>query len=323
MYSFIIPVKDNLAYTQFTYNRIRELYPTHEIVIVSKSTDGTNEYFQTLEDARLIFKTHDEKTLSGAYNLAVSLATQSKIVLMHNDMYLSDNFIESLDIDLQPNTILTYTRVEPPIFTDIYAGKEIMDFGNDIHNFDSISFNSYCTSRDADSIEGGSQLFFACYKDDYIGLDSATFEVFCEDDDIHLRYRLGGFDMKVSQRARVYHLVSKTSRKTNLSHIEQQSNINFIKKWGFRNGIQPRYKKQLILENGNSQLEGMLDPWFDEKGDIKVFIDGNNFTSVDYQVIQNLPSIIQSSNQTGTFNISNLKVEINQLTELQNTLIRC
>ena len=37
--------------------------------------------------------------------------------------------------------------------------------------------------------------------------------MFCEDDDLHLRYKLAGFEHKVSS-AHVYHFVSKTSRST-------------------------------------------------------------------------------------------------------------
>ena len=35
-------------------------------------------------------------------------------------------------------------------------------------------------------IDGGSQLFFGCLKEDYIGIDGNTFKLFCEDDDFHL-----------------------------------------------------------------------------------------------------------------------------------------
>lgn len=322
MLSFIIPVLNNLEYTKFTYSNIRSQYPNAEVVIVSKSTDGTDEYFSNLDDSSLIFQTHNLPTLSEAYNLGVSLATKDVIALIHNDMFIGEGFIESILEDLEPNTILTYTRVEPPVFNDTYAGKELMDFGFDLVDFNQEGFKSYCKSSPKEILEGGSQLFFACYKNDYIGLDGDTFTVFCEDDDIHLRYRLGGFNMKVTTKAKVYHLVSKTSRKKDLSHIERESNFNFIKKWGYRNGIQPRYKKKLVLNNSTPQLEELLKPWFDEEGDIIITIDGANFTQQDFNYLKQLPAIIKNSGEIGSFKIGSLHLDINDLTEYQTELIR-
>ncbi len=322
-FSFIIPVLNNFKYTLFTYNNIRTQYPEIEIVIVSKSTDETDEYFNTLSDDNLVFKSHDLPTLSHAYNLAVSLSTKEIIALIHNDMAIGDNFVETILDSLEPNMILTYTRVEPPIFPDTYAGKEIQDFGRDLTTFDNKSFNNYVNiTHNEQLIEGGSQLFFACYKQDYIGLDGDTFELFCEDDDIHLRYRLGKFNMKVSTKAKVYHLVSKTSRKKDLSHIENQSNINFVKKWGFRHNIQPRYKKQLNLINGNPQLEQTLKPWFDSEGGITVTIDGSKFTQQEFQWIQNLPLIVEQSGTIGIFELGSLHLNITKIEDITQQLIK-
>jgi predicted transport protein len=55
--------------------------------------------------------------------------------------------------------------------------------------------------------------------------------------------------------------------------------------------------------------------------DIIVEVDANNFTSQDFQVIQQLNNIIKDSGEIGMFQIGNLKITINNLTEYQDNLI--
>jgi len=147
--------------------------------------------------------------------------------------------------------------------------------------------------------------------------------MFCEDDDLHIRYKLGGFEHKESS-AHIYHFVSKTSRTTNdYQSIEQQSNINFIKKWGFRGSEHNIvYKKSIKINNPNSQLEQALKPWFNEGQDIVVEVDGNTFTQYDFTLIQQLNDIIKENGEVGSFELSNLKITINSMDEYQDTLIK-
>jgi hypothetical protein len=174
-------------------------------------------------------------------------------------------------------------------------------------------------------IDGGSQLFFGCMKEDYIGIDNKTFhppQMWCSDDDLHLRYKIAGFEHKVSS-AHVYHFVSKTSRLGNYQDGEIKSNLNFIKKWGFRKSEHNTvYNKKCIINNNNDELNKIIDWWFNDGEDIIVEIDGNNFTSQDYNHIQQLNDIVKETNDTGTFQIGNLKITINSLEEQQHKYIR-
>ena len=43
--------------------------------------------------------------------------------------------------------------------------------------------------------------------------------------------------------------------------------------------------------------------------------------NVDFEYIQNLSEIIQANNEVGTFELGNLKIEIQNLTQYQNQLI--
>jgi hypothetical protein len=218
------------------------------------------------------------------------------------------------------NRITTYTRIEPPMYNDIYPGKVILDCGSDLKTFNKNKFDKF--NIEESLIDGGSQLFFGCMKEDYIGIDGYTFKMFCEDDDLHLRYKIAGFEHKVSS-AHVYHFVSKTSRsEMNYKEIETQSNINFTKKWGFRNSIYNKcYKKSYSLINSNPQLENILEPWFNGGEDITVKIDGNTFNEYDYQIIPQLNDIIAENNDIGDFELGNLKIQVKSLKSFENDLI--
>ena len=168
-------------------------------------------------------------------------------------MVLSPGFIETMDKHIKPGRITSYTRVEPPVYNDMYPGKILLDCGSTLDTFDKYKFIQYKPNYEL--IDGGSQLFFGCMREDYIGLDGDTFRLFCEDDDLHLRYDILGYEKKVSCAA-VYHFVSKTSRSGNYQELEFNSNRNFIRKWSFRKSF---YNKKLnnIIKIKNCSLSAI------------------------------------------------------------------
>ena len=109
-----------------------------------------------------------------------------------------------------------------------------------------------------------------------------------------------------------------------------KSTLEFIRKWGanvnhtpmMKPIVSPVYKKSLILNNSNPQLDKVLEPWFNEGKDIVVEIDGNSFTQQDFQIIQQLNNIIQDSGEIGEFELGNLKITINDLKTYENNLIK-
>ena len=241
MISLIIPVTDvGTEYTENIIKNIRELYPNEN-------------------EVEIVLQKDSSVTLGVNYNNAVAKAKGDKIILLHNDMIISKGFIETMDKHITKNRITTYTRVEPPIFLDTYPGKLIADCGSDLETFDKDKFESLISEEELS--DGGSQLFFGCMKEDYIGIDGYTFVKFCEDDDLHLRYKLLGFEYKVSS-AHVYHFVSKTSRQGDYQNIEQQSNRDFVRKWGFRQSKHnKKYNIGLIAHKCNLNTLAVYEPW--------------------------------------------------------------
>jgi hypothetical protein len=301
MISLIIPTnKTNSEYTKHLINNIREIYPDETQVEIVVSEDDT-------------------VTMGVNYNNAVAKAKGDKIILLHNDMVIKPGFVEQMDKDIIKERITAYTRVEPPIYPDTYAGKIILDCGASLETFDKDKFLNFTLPEKL--LEGGAQLFFGCMKEDYLGIDGYTFKLFCEDDDLHLRHKIAGYEQKVSS-AHVYHFISKTSRVGDYHPIENESNLKFIKKWGFRNSYyNVVYKKKFNLINSNPELEKTLNLWFNGGEDIIVEVNGNTFTPQDYQYIQQLNDIVKENNELGEFELGNLKIQVNSLSEYQNNLI--
>jgi len=302
MISLIIPTTSvSQKYTDNILKNINEIYPGVEIIV----------------------EINDNVSLADNYNNAVVKATGDKIILLHNDMFIKPGFIETMDEHIVKNRITTYTRVEPPIYNDLYPGKVLLNCGGDLETFDKQKFLDFNIKDEL--IDGGSQLFFGCLKEDYIGIDNKTFhppQMWCSDDDLHLRYKIAGFEHKVSP-AHVYHFVSKTSRIGNYQEGELKSNKNFIKKWGFRNSIyNVVYNKKFIINNNYDYLDKAVGLWFNDGEDIIVEIDGNTFTQQDYTYIQQLNDIVKENNELGTFELGNIKITVNNLEEQQHKYIK-
>lgn len=335
MISLIIPVTtSNLDYTNNLIHNIRDLYPNKN-------------------EVEIILEENDKVTLGVNYNNAVAKVKGDKIILLHNDMVIKRGFIETMDKHIFKGRITTYTRIEPPIYNDIYPGKVIADFGSDLDTFDENKFNNFTLEESL--IDGGSQLFFGCMKEDYIGIDGHTFKMFCEDDDLHLRYKLLHFEHKVSS-AHVYHFVSKTSRSTmNYKQIEFNSNRNFVRKWGFRTSRNnTKYNIGFIIKNCNYQILSSLEPWCsniyvdynyeyyikeeqlntifnlqerikpydcEKNNDIIISFDANDLNQQSFDLIQQFPDIIKDSGEIGSFELDIFKIDIFNMKEYQHNLV--
>ena len=241
--SLVLAVYNNLNYTKDCYDRIREIYPNAPMVISSGgSTDGTLSWLESLDDDFLSYM-HDDNELcfSDNYNSAIKLVDTEKLVLIHNDMVIGENFLENLSDLIDEKTLLSYTTIEPPIFKGHKrAGKVILDLGSSFHDFKYNLFDQYVERvNEKKTLVNGASFFMSGYKsmfEDVGFFDGFSFNpFFCEDDDFLIRAKLKGYKLKTTECAVTYHFVSKTSRvlRSSESKISEHKNIrNFIRKWG-------------------------------------------------------------------------------------------
>lgn len=243
--TFVMAVYNNLYLTQSCYKRIRDIYPNSPIVISSGgSNDGTKEWLESLDDDDLSYIHDDDRlTFSDTYNSGIKIVDTEKLVLIHNDMVIGEGFLESIDKLLEPNMLLSYTTIEPPIFlTHQRPGKVILDMGSNFNDFKWDEFNEYVKKHNNDcELYDGSVFFMSGFKklfEDVGYFDGFTFNpAFAEDDDFIIRTKLKGYKLKTTTCAITYHFVSQTSRfseefKHNKTKYEINSNRNFIRKWG-------------------------------------------------------------------------------------------
>ena len=243
--SFVLAVYNNLILTQECYKSLRKVYPEAPLVISSGgSNDGTMEWLQSLNDDFLSFVHNDDKlTFSETYNAGIKIVDTEKLVLIHNDMVIGSGFLEAIERLLTEDTLLSYTTIEPPIFSaHKRPGKVILNLGSNFINFNYTLFDEYVSKNNMnDTLYDGAVFFMSGYKKMFedVGLfDGFSFKpCFCEDDDFLIRAKLKGYKLKTCESAITYHFVSQTSRfsnefKNNRIIYEVQSNRNFIRKWG-------------------------------------------------------------------------------------------
>jgi GT2 family glycosyltransferase len=324
--SILVGLRNNLDYTRAFYQKTRETYPDAEICFVSYgSTDGTHEWLNQLNDRSVkSFISNETKTLADAYNKATEIATKEYVVYAHNDMVFSDTFISDLLKDLNHNSVIAYTTVEPPVFAHhIKPGKIIHNCGDDFTNYDNENFQNFNRENAATNpglldwdTKTNISFFISVHRETLLnmgGLDNLFDPFFCEDDDLTRRFNLNNLDMKISLKALCYHFVSKTSRfseefKNTTQNIEFNSNRNYIRKWGCRTEA-PKYNIVAFIANPNIDLVYHIEPFFD-----KILIDNDQIKSQYLQHEQNNTKInlsdkIQNTNTNIDSNYSILNID--------------
>jgi len=89
------------------------------------------------------------------------------------------------------------------------------------------------------------------------------------------------------------------------------------------------YEQYIQKEQLNTQfnLKDKIKPLefelYDDFEGVVVIIDGSKFTQQDFQLIQQLPEILDNSGEIGKFELGNLKINVSDLTTYENELIIC
>tara|TARA_R110001592_G_scaffold269370_3_gene535729 strand:- start:393 stop:1469 length:1077 start_codon:yes stop_codon:yes gene_type:complete len=351
--TFVIPSRNNLEFLQLAYKSIRDLETKHEILVLNDaSTDGTQEWIDSLGDNDLIVHHNpgpERIGIVGMFDKGIKMARTDIIMAFHADMIAAPKLDENILKHLKRGTVVSATRVEPPlhpagpekITMNFHIGKEC-----EADNFDHKAFIEWCNTIGLKETKTTEGIFapWCMYKEDFLAIGGHD-ELFApqskEDSDIFNRFHLNGYKFIQPWNALVYHFTSRGSRFNkhaggaagkNSEEWLQTTTTNmkkFIKKWGtvvqhdplMKPIVSPVYKKTINIINSNPQLNEALEPWSNGGKDIIVEVDGNIFNQQDFQIIQKLNDIVKDSGEIGEFELGNLKIQINSLTEYQNELI--
>lgn len=339
--SLIVPGYNNLTHFKNAYKSIQRHAEGVELILLDDaSSDGTWEWMKDLD----CITYHSEERVGHTilYDKGISMATRPIVGILHADMIIGPNYVENMVKNLDKGKVVSATRVEPPIHPE---GREkiIKDFGMDFDDLNVEGFESFVLKAQEEFKDQTTRGVFApwiLYKEDFqsIGGHDPLFAPFgYEDSDIFNRWILNGYTMVQSRDALVYHLTCRGHRwnkgvgieNSDYKVIMERCRKSYLRKWGawVQNDeyqhpiIPPVYKKRISIVNSTPQLEEVLEPWFNGGDDIVVEIDGRTFTQEDFNIIMQLNAIVKDSGQLGQFQIGNVKVTINAMTEYQNTLI--
>ena len=291
--TFVIPSRNNLEFLQLAYQSIRNLETQHEILVLNDaSTDGTQEWMESLGDEDLIIHHNpgpDRIGIVGMFDKGIEMARTDIIMAFHADMVAAPDLDKHILKHLEKGTVVSATRVEPPLHPD-GPEKMLMDFGIEVEDFNIDKFNNwvineYKPKHDTLVTEG---IFapWCMYKDDFLAVGGHD-ELFApqskEDSDIFNRFVLNGYKVLQTWEGLVYHFTSRGSRFNKHAggaagknseewlYTTTKNMRNFIRKWGttvkhdnlMKPIIPPKYDIGFIIKNCTSNILAGLEPWGD------------------------------------------------------------
>ncbi len=297
--SFIQPSRNNLKYLKWSYNSIRKnLGYRHEICWADDfSDDGTWEWMNEIKDKdpNVKIMRNDGPDRLGhtiLYDKLVDMASNDIVMIYHADMYACPGMDEAVLKHLEPGTVVSATRIEPPLHPD-GPEKILIDFGIEPEEFKEQELLNYLNSRDFQHDDTTEGIFapWAIYKDDFQsigGHDPLYAPQSKEDSDIFNRFALNGYKLIQTWTGYVYHMTCRGSRfkdgafrnpagqvfmkgRESSEWLEQnlRSTRNFIRKWGhmvrhdemMKPIIPLRYDVGFKVYNTDINLLRELEPW--------------------------------------------------------------
>jgi glycosyltransferase involved in cell wall biosynthesis len=292
--SLIQPGRNNLKYLKWSYDSIRKNQGEHEVEICvadDASTDGTWDWCLEMMDKDPLFKAHrnegpDRLGHTILYDTLINdVATNDIAMIYHADMYLCPNALTSIEKHIKPGTIVSLTRIEPPLHPQ-GPEKILWNGGVEPEEFkEQDLLDKLKEFTDTTKTTGGIFAPWAFYRKDFQeigGHDPLYAPQSKEDSDIFNRFQLKGIKFIQTWEGFVYHMTCRGSRRNTLDKAKniyedspewlaqnQRSTRNFIRKWGhfvmhdplLVPIVPPKYDVGFIVKNCNSQLLNALEPW--------------------------------------------------------------
>ena len=283
---------NTLEYTKLLLRSLKENLDNkeHEILVfIDSDNDGTLDYLRSVKsefyDLKIV--THRVKPVVGPErncNLIAELAKHSIVSYLQSDMVVSKHYDTDVLNNLEENTIMSSTRIEPPLHGQ--SDKTFTaNFGLNPEEFDMQQFLNY-----SEQVKSNKSLdyFFAPYtfhKDTWNrmgGYDTVFRRSRCDSDLVQRCMQLG-IKLKQTFAANVYHFTCVSSRGKNWfdsgnkdaqNRVAMQNKADmvelrrFVRKWGsFNHGESKlfKYDVDLFVDSEDDLLINFavnLEPYF-------------------------------------------------------------
>lgn len=238
--SIIILTYNAIAYTKMCVNSIlNHTGCRHEIIFVDNaSSDGTVEYLRNLTKEHSCYKlieNHKNMGFAAGNNQGVAVARGEYVMLLNNDVLVSDGWLEGLVKSLERDEEIGMVG---PI-TNSISGRQMVSAVpyTDEHGFHDFSqrvrktYKGRLTPRNR--IAGFAVLMRKALYDEVSGLDESFGTGNYEDDDLCLKVRGKGYAIMVDEGIFIHHYGSKTFVENNIDYRNSMSvnGSRFKDKW--------------------------------------------------------------------------------------------
>jgi len=306
--SFIQPSRNNLKYLKWSYESIRKNGGNEPHICVADdfSNDGTWEWCKEMMEKDKNFHAirNEGPTRLGhtiLYDRLINEVAPTEIVgIYHADMYLCPGALESVLDNIKPQTVVSLTRIEPPLHPD-GPEKVLLDCGTEPEVFDEENVLNWLARKTYGNktTEGIFAPWFL-FKEDFQsigGHDPLYAPQSKEDSDIFNRFLLNGYSLVQTWDGYVYHMTCRGSRfNPTLTEVGKESDEwlaqnnrstrNFIRKWGhfvkhdtlMKPIVPPKYDIGFVIKNCNAKLLEVLEPW-----STNIYIDFNPSQYIGYE----------------------------------------
>ena len=290
--TFVIPSRNNLEFLQLAYKSIKDLNGEHEILVLDDaSTDGTSEWIKSLNDEKLItYRNEGPERIGivGMFDKGIQMARTPIIMAFHADMVASPNLDKNIIKHLKPLTVVSATRVEPPLHPSgpekitLAWGNEVDEYDYDMNVINLLQLENQNKNKTPEGIFAP----WCMYREDFLSIGGHD-ELFApqskEDSDLFNRFVLNGYEVIQSWDALVYHFTSRGSRFNKHSggsagvnsqewiHTTTKNGRNFVRKWGhfvkhdplMKPVVPHKYNVEFVVTNCQAQHLQLLEPWCD------------------------------------------------------------
>lgn len=238
--SIIIPAFNQLDYCRQCVESLQaNTDRSYELILVDNgSTDGVSEYFDTIENARVL---HSEKNLgfAGAVNLGMDHAGDGHILLLNSDTVLPRGWLVRLERGLLSDDSIGMVGPRSNYAATQYIDELDMDSPSECDAYAQERARTHAGQLTATYRLTGFCLLIRDSVFKEVGNFDESYRVGCfEDFDYCLRVNQAGYKIRIVENAFVFHYGNRTFKGMGLegdsfTKIVCENEALFFSKWGY------------------------------------------------------------------------------------------